>query len=76
MKRKLILFKGVFNYSREMIIKYSMAPTWAKARINMVNQLADDHGVNRGAVMAIFNGTKDNYKIEIDREWREKHENY
>lgn len=74
MKRKLILFKGVFNYSREMIIKYSMAPTWAKARINMVNQLADDHGVNRVAVMEIFDGKKPNFEITIDPEWRQKHE--
>src|SRR3990167_2925386 len=72
MKRKLLLWKGVFNYSRQMIVKYSMAPTWAKARINMVNQLADDHGVNRISVMSIFNGSKDNFKITIDPEWQQK----
>jgi len=72
-KRKLFLWRGTFNYSREVVIKYSMAPTWAKAFVNMINQLAREHNVSRGAVSEIFDGSKDNYKIGIDPEWREKH---
>ena len=73
MKRELYLFRGTFNYSREVIVKYSCAPTWAKAKTNMIEQLAGDHGVSRESVKAIFNGDRDNYKIEIDPEWRMKH---
>ena len=74
MKRQLYLWRGTFNYAREVIIKYSFAPTLAKAKANMIEQLAGDHGVNRESVMAIFNGDKPNFDIRVDRDWREKHD--
>jgi len=70
MKRQLLLWRGTFCYSREMVVKYSMAPTWAKAKSNMINQLAWDHGVTRRAVGYCFDGSKPNFTIEIDPEWK------
>ncbi len=75
MKKKLLLWHGSFNYSRELTIKYSMAPTWGKAFNNMVDQLAKEHGVSRRIVKSIFDGSKPNFEIIIDPEWRLKHEN-
>lgn len=72
MKKKQVLFRGIFNYSREVVIKYSMAPTWAKAKSNMIDQLAKDHGIARRHVALLFDGSKNNYRVEIDPEWKEK----
>jgi hypothetical protein len=67
------LYRGEFNYSGELIILHSMAVGPKAAKRNMINQLADDHGVERRQVAMIFDGRKNNFQIEIDREWREKH---
>jgi len=74
MKLPQQLYKGVFNYSCEMIIKYAYAPSPASAKTRMINQLAKEHDVHPSHVFGIFDGSKDNYRIEIDREWGEKHE--
>ncbi len=72
-KKRLLLWIGTFNYSREVVIRYTMAVTWAGAKKNFIDQLAREHGVERRIVAMMFKGDKDNFKIEIDREWREKH---
>lgn len=58
------LFKGIFNYSCEMVIKYTHAKTESSAKMRMINQLAKEHGVHPSHVYAIFDGSKDNYIIE------------
>ncbi len=68
----MVLYRGVFMYSHEMIIKYSHAPNERSAKMRMINQLAKEHGVHASVVFGIFDGSKDNYRIEIDKKWREK----
>lgn len=68
------LWRGIFNYSHEMVVKFSHAPTERAAKMRMINQLAKDHDVHPSTVYGIFDGSKDNYRIEIDPEWRKKND--
>jgi hypothetical protein len=60
-------WKGVFNYAHEMIIKYTHAPTEKSAKMRMINQLANEHGVHPSVVYGIFDGSKPNYRIEEEK---------
>ena len=64
---RMPLYKGIFNYSHEMVIKYSHAPSKASAKMRMINQLAKEHGVHASVVYGIFDGSKDNYRIEEEK---------
>ena len=75
MKQPEQLWRGVFMYSHEMIIKFSHAPNERAAKMRMINQLAKEHGVHASVVFSIFDGSKDNYRIEIDKKWRLKNDN-
>lgn len=63
-----MLWRGVFNYSCEMVIKYTHAPTEKAAKMRMINQLAKDHGVHASHVYAIFDGSKPNYRIQEEKD--------
>jgi hypothetical protein len=71
-QRRKTLFVGDFRYSGELITKYAHAFSGRQAKIFMMRQLAEDHGVNYSVVAGIFNGDKPNFEIKIDSEWREK----
>ncbi len=71
-KKRLLLWIGTFNYSREVVIRYTMAVTWAGAKKNFIDQLAREHGVERRTVAMMFDGSKRNFEIVIDKEWLEK----
>lgn len=62
-----MLYKGVFNYSRETIIKYTHAPNEKAAKMRMINQLAKEHGVHPSVVYGIFDGSKPNYVIKEEK---------
>lgn len=64
MKRKNYLWRGTFNYSHEIEIKYTYAPTWASAKTRILRRIATDHGVNFSHVFNMFNGDKNNFTIE------------
>ena len=64
MKKPNYLWVGCFNYSREVITKYTNAPTWASAKNRMLRRIANDHGVNYQHVYKMFNGSKDNFNVE------------
>ncbi len=64
MKKPTYLWCGTFNYSREVIIIYTNAPTWASAKNRLLRRLAIDHGVNYQYVYGMFDGSKQNYTIE------------
>ena len=67
MKRKQILWCGTFNFSHEIIIMYTYAPTWAAARVRFLRRLAKEHEVSYSQVFSMFDGSKDNFKIEIEK---------
>ncbi len=67
-KRKpLYLFRGTFNYSHEIVVKYTYAPTWAAAKTRMLRRIANEHQVSYQAVFAMFDGRKDNFRLEIEK---------
>ncbi len=63
-KKPQIKWRGNFNYSHELVIKYTYAPTWAAARVRMLRRIAEEHNVGFQCVFGMFDGTKDNFTIE------------
>jgi hypothetical protein len=63
-KKPRKLYKGVFNLSREMIIKYLRASSPEQAKVYMMRRIAAEHGVPYSYVFGAFDGSKDNYKIK------------
>jgi hypothetical protein len=61
---KKVLWKGAFNYSREMEIRYAYAYSGRQAKVLMMRQLANDHEVSYQVVFSMFNGDKPNFTIE------------
>ncbi len=71
-KKRQQLFVGTFNYAHEVVIKYTWAPTLAAAKTRMLRRIANEHEVNYQHVFAMFDGSRDNCLIEVDREWQEQ----
>jgi len=73
-KKKKVLYKGVFNFSHEMIIKYLCAFTANQAKVLMMRRIAKEHGVSYGCVFDLFDGSKDNFRIEEEKKaWKQRH---
>ena len=66
MKKALRLWIGSFNFSHELVTKHTWAPTWASAKNRMLRRIAADHGVDFGVVYGMFDGTKDNFTVEME----------
>lgn len=66
------LFVGDFRYSGELITRHAHAFSGRQAKIFMMQRLAKEHEVSFAAVCAIFNGSRPNFNIQVDPEWREK----
>lgn len=58
-----VLYKGVFSYSHELVVKFAHAYTGRQAKVFMMRQLAKEHGVRYNIVAQIFNGQKPNFLI-------------
>ncbi len=64
MKGKVYRWIGSFNYSHELVTKYTWAPTWASAKNRMLRRIAKEHDVNYGYVYNMFDGSQDNFTVE------------
>ena len=73
-KKPRFLYLGIFNYSHavEEVLRFATSEKHAKAL--MMQELARKHEVHPSHVAALFDGSKPNYSIKIDPEWRSKHE--
>ena len=71
-KRGKKLFTGEFNFSREAVKKHAWAFSGRQAKIFMMRQIADDHDVSYMAVAKIFDGSKSNFDIHVDEQWKER----
>jgi hypothetical protein len=60
MKKK---WKGVFSYRCELERLYAHAYSKEQARVVMCRRLAKKHDVHPATVLAIFDGSKDNFSI-------------
>ena len=67
MPKEIIRWVGSFRYSHELITKYTYAPTWASAKNRMLRRIANEHEVDFRIVYGMFDGTKDNYTVEMDQ---------
>lgn len=65
------VWKGMFNYNRELYVLYCYAYSKRQAWVALCRRLADKHGVKPQTVMNFFNGTKDNYEITLETEIKE-----
>jgi hypothetical protein len=66
-RKQLYLFRGTFNYSHEIVVKYTYAPTWAAAKNRMLRRIAREHEVSYQHVYGMFDGHTDNFNVEIDQ---------
>jgi ATP-dependent helicase YprA (DUF1998 family) len=65
------LYRGEFNYQYQMTILYRAAYTKPQAKEVMCRALAAKHDVSIQTVRSYFDGSKDNYSIEIETEYKE-----
>lgn len=65
------LWRGCFNYSRSVEVLYAHAFSKEQARVVMCNRIARKHGVHPSATLSLFDGSKDNFEITIEREIKE-----
>ncbi len=68
------LFRGAFNYRQTAIVLYRQAYSERQAWLSMCKHLAGNDGVNPSVVMSLFDGTRDNYEIKIETEFKELEE--
>lgn len=64
-------WKGIFNYSRELLVLFCYAFSEKQAKEVFFRRLAKKHGVSVYAVRQIFDGSKDNMSIKIETEFHE-----
>ena len=64
-------YRGVFNYALEVYILYCYAYSERQAWLSFCRQLSKKHNVPLSYVTGYFDGSKDNYLIEIETEIKE-----
>lgn len=65
------LYRGAYNFHQSAIIMYAYAYTERQAWSIFCQRLAKRDGVHPSAVYGIFDGSRDNYQITIEVEYRE-----
>jgi len=65
------LFRGAFNLNRAPVVMYAHAWTERQAWLVFCRRLAKRDGVHPSHVMSIFDGSKANYEITIETEYKE-----
>jgi len=61
-------YKGVFMFRAQLYTDYCAAYSKRQAWLHFCRRLVRKHGVNMINIMAMFNGSKDNYYIQEDNE--------
>ena len=65
------LWCGVFNLKKQVMIEYVYAYSKRQAWFTCCRRIADKTGVHPSVVMREFDGSKDNFRIEIEAEFEE-----
>jgi len=63
------LWCGVFNLKKQVMIEYVYAYSKRQAWFTCCRRIADKTGVHPSVVMREFDGSKDNFRIEIEVEF-------
>ena len=69
------LWRGSFNIKTSPRIEYAQAYTKKQAWLVLCRRIAKKDGVDPTAVMDLFDGTRDNYSIELEMEITEEARN-
>lgn len=64
-------WRGSFNYNRMPVIEYAYAFSKEQARVVLCRRLAKKHDVHPATVLSMFDGSRDNFSIEIELEVKE-----
>lgn len=64
-------WKGLFNFRHELKVLYCYAYTKEQARVVFCNRIAKGHGVHQSIVLNMFDGSKDNFRIEPETIFKE-----
>ena len=62
--RKTKLWRGVFNFRKQVIIKYLRAYSDKQAKVFMMRRIASEHNVPYSYVFGLFDGHMQNFSIE------------
>ncbi len=65
------LWCGVFNYNGQMLVEYAYAYTEKQAKLVFCQRISKKVGVHPGVVTNKFNGSRDNFKINKEIEFKE-----
>jgi hypothetical protein len=65
------LWKGLFSYRSELDVQYAYAYSKAQAKVMMLRRLAKKHEVSYQTVFGMFDGSKPNYQIIVETEFKE-----
>jgi hypothetical protein len=61
------LWRGAFNYRQSALVMYGSAYTENQAKILFCRRLAERDGVSITTVLGLFDGSHDNYTIELEK---------
>lgn len=67
MKSK-VKYRGAFNYRQSARVMYAFAYTKKQAWMVFCRRLAQKDGVSLPVVMGLFDGSRDNFSIEVEAE--------
>lgn len=62
------LWRGVFNFRHQVVIRYLQAYSAAQAKVLMMRRIAQEHGVPYSYVFRLFDGSIDNFEITEEKE--------
>jgi len=65
------LFRGSFNLNRQVFVEYAYASSERQAWMVFCRRLAKKTGVLPRVTMGHFDGSRDNYKIQIEMKMEE-----
>ena len=66
-KKHKTLYRGYFNLSGGVIIRRTKAFSEKQAKNLLIRRIAREKGlVGMGGLFKVFDGTKDNFKIEVE----------
>ncbi len=65
------LWRGAFNYPQTAKVMYAQAYTKKQAWLIFCRRLAEKDDVVPSVVMGLFDGSQDNFSIEIEWEFKE-----
>lgn len=68
------LFRGIFNLTQEVLIERVYAASERQAWLLFCKRIAKRRQVSERQVMQIFNGTRDNFSIQLEMEFTEENE--